>query len=259
LLSRLNTGNLGKQIRKPSVPETKKFDPFRPAQPSIPGVPAASAAPEKTEHSEAEEPADPQPSAPRKSIPASVWIVVGLMIVLGLGGATMYWTSGSTPKLQPSEAADSDPPVMPAASAKAPGHLPVAPGIIATTKELAKPWSSKAFLFRTDTSAEPVPALVVHLPNGQYWGISMIEPFGTCELEYVTDPRVLQSEYGFSAHHPMVGDPCTHTVYDLLHYDGGAPDGGLVRGAIVHGAGVRPPMAIEIEVHGKEVSAVRME
>ena len=47
----------------------------------------------------------------------------------------------------------------------------------------------------------------------------------------VTDPRVLQSEYDFSANHPMVGDPCTHTVYDLLHYDGGAPDGGLVRGA----------------------------
>jgi len=256
LLSRLNTGNLKQQIRKPSVSDAQKFDPFKPAQPSIPGVPGASAVPKKTEQPK---PAGPQSSAPPKSIPASVWVVVGLMIVLGLGGAMMYWTSGSTQKAQPSDAAASEPLGMRPVSTKPPRHLPVAPGIIATTRELAKPWSSKAFLFRTDTSDETVPALVVHLPNGQYWGISMIEPFGTCELEYVTDPRVLQSEYDFSANHPMVGDPCTHTVYDLLQYDGGAPDGGLIRGALVHGAGVRPPMAIEIKVQGKQIRATRME
>lgn len=186
-------------------------------------------------------------------------MVVGLLIVLGLGGAMMFWTSGSTPNAQPSDASASNPLAIRTVSTRPSRHLPVAPGIIATTRELAKPWAAKAFLFRTSTSAEPVPALVVHLPNGQYWGISMVEPFGRCKLEYVTNPRVLQSEYDFSADHPMVGDPCTHTVYDLLQYDGGSPDGGLVRGAIVHGAGVRPPMAIEIKVHGKKISATRME
>jgi len=151
---------------------------------------------------------------------------------------------------------------QPASVAPAPKpakNLPMGPGIIASTKELAKPWASKRFLFSNAVSGGPVPAMVVHLPNGQYWGISMVEPFGTCELEYVTDPRVLASEYGFRTSHPMVGDPCTHTVYDLLQYDGGAPDGGLVRGAIVHGTGVRPPLAIEIEVSGKEIRAIRME
>ncbi len=87
----------------------------------------------------------------------------------------------------------------------------------------------------------------------------MIEPFGTCQLEYVTNLNALRSEYNFRANHPMLGDPCTHTVYDLLQYDNGATDGGLVRGAIVHGVGVRPPMAIEIEVEGRHLRAVRME
>lgn len=137
--------------------------------------------------------------------------------------------------------------------------MPVGPGIIASTRDLAKPWASKRFLFRSDLSSEEVPALVVRLPNGQYWGFSMIEPFGSCKLEYVTDLSVLRTEYNFRANHPMIGDPCTHTVYDLLQYDGGAPDGGLVRGAIVHGAGVRPPLAIEIDVQGKQLRAVRME
>ncbi len=182
------------------------------------------------------------------------------MIVLGLGGAWFYWSFGASVKAQP------DPPDS-SASVTAPNadaadhaeNLPVGPGIIASTKDLDKPWASKRFLFRSDLSSEEVPALVVRLPNGRYWGLSMIEPFGTCKLEYVTDLSVLRNEYNFRANHPMVGDPCTHTVYDLLQYDGGAPDGGLVRGAIVHGAGVRPPLAIEIDVEGKHLRAVRME
>lgn len=240
------------------MPDAKKFDPFKPAQPSIPGVPAAPAATPKNDEAEAEGVFHESP-APKKSIPASVWVVVGLMIVLGLGGGAMYWTSGSTATSQAPTADDAAPASAPATATQPAEDLPVGPGVIATTHELAKPWSSKRFLFRSDLSSDPVPALVVHLPNGQYWGISMIEPFGTCQLEYITDLSALRSEYDFRASHPMVGDPCTHTVYDLMQYDGGAPDGGLVRGAIVHGAGVRPPLAIEIEVRGKEVRAVRME
>ncbi|MGH9715380.1 MAG: hypothetical protein ACRD4R_01425 [Candidatus Acidiferrales bacterium] len=242
------------------MPETKQFDPFKPAQPSIPGVPASASAPTTKSAGPKSPPAAyPEPQAPPKSIPAAVWVVVGLMIVLGLGGGLMYWTSASTPKSQPDEPVAAARTAPAAETTKTTEHLPLAPGIIGTTRELKKPWSSKRFLFRGPFSADPVPALVVHLPNGQYWGISMIEPFGTCELEYVTDPRVLQAQYGFRANHPMVGDPCTHAVYDLLQYDGGAPNGGLVRGAIVHGVGVRPPLAIEIEVEGKKIRAVRME
>lgn len=246
------------------MPETTKFDPFKPTQPTIPGVPdRARVSTPVTAKSKDTEPrpagTEYQPPPPKRSIPAAVWTVLGLVIVVVLGGGLLHWSFGAAPKAQPDEPAAIAQPDPVAPAPKPAENLPMAPGIIASTKELARPWASKRFLFSSAVSNGTVPAMVVHLPNGQYWGISMVEPFGTCELEYVTDPRVLASEYGFRASHPMVGDPCTHTVYDLLQYDGGAPDGGLVRGAIVHGTGVRPPIAIEIEVSGKEVRAVRME
>ncbi len=246
----------------PMAPGREKSggDPFKPAQPSIPGVPAAVPVKSKPgPPAESGAPGYRQASAPRKSIPAGVWVAAGLLIVLGLGGAWAYWGSASTQKAQPAVPDDENataPVIDPGSHSK---NLPVAPGVIGSTNELEKPWSSKRFLFRSDLSNGPVPALVVRLPGGQYWGISMIEPFGSCQLEYVTDLNVLRSAYNFRASHPMIGDPCTHAVYDLLQYDSGAPDGGLVRGAIVHGAGVRPPIAIEIEAEGKQLRAVRME
>jgi hypothetical protein len=239
--------------------DATKFDPFKPAQPSIPGVPAATPA-ESQSPSDSPAPEHVQAARPRKPIPSAVWAAVGLIIVLGLGGGWMLLSSSSQPASQQvaADASASTASPYPDNGTRA-QELPVAPGIVATTREIEKPWASKRFVFRSDLSAQPIPALVVHLPNGQYWGLSMVEPFGTCKLEYITDLSVLRTEYNFRANHPMVGDPCTHTVYDLLQYDGGTPDGGLVRGAIVHGAGVRPPIAIEIEVAGKNLRAVRIE
>lgn len=235
---------------------SKHHDPFKPEQPSIPGVPAAAS--ERSEHPHPA-PADSRTFLARTSIPAIAWVVAVLLLVGGLGAGLAHWTSGSSAAPQPSERLAAQPLASPSRARTISRTLPVAPGIIGTTRELARPWAAKRFLFRSDLSAHPVPALVVHLPNGQYWGLSMVEPFGTCELQYVTDPRILAAQYGFRADHPMIGNPCTDTVYDLLQYDGGAPDGGLVRGAIVHGTGVRPPLAIEIEVHKQQILAVRME
>ena len=99
--------------------------------------------------------------------------------------------------------------------------------------------------------------MVVHLPEGGYWAFSLEEPYGRCELEFVTDVAKLRKEYGYPASHPMVGDPCTHTVYDLLRY-GSAP-AGLVRGEVVRGTAIRPPLAIEVRVEGHRVVAARTE
>lgn len=137
--------------------------------------------------------------------------------------------------------------------------LPVGPGPIGTTDQLAKAWSSKRFLFRDPLVAKPVPAMVVRLPGGQLWGFSLREPFGECELEYVTDLKRMASDYHFQADHPMVVNPCSRAVYDLMRYSGGALNGGIVRGDIVHGIAVRPPMAIEINTNGKNIVAVRTE
>ena len=106
-------------------------------------------------------------------------------------------------------------------------------------------------------TADNLSAVVVHLPSGIYWAFSLREPFGTCELEYVTDLGKLQRDYGFHADHPMVGDPCNRAVFDLTRY--GTGPNGVVRGAIVSGQGVRPPLAIEVKVRGKQIVATQLE
>jgi hypothetical protein len=129
--------------------------------------------------------------------------------------------------------------------------------VIATTQELNQTWSAKRFLFPDSVTGKTDPAMVVRLPHGEYWGFSLQEPFGKCELEYVTNLEMLRRNYQFSADHPMLVSPCDQTVYDLLRYGGSSA--GLVRGDIVQGTAIRPPMAIEIRQHGNEVVAVRME
>ena len=237
--------------------DEKKVDPFKPQQPSIPGVlPSEGKAkpepPPPLEHSVA-----PEQKAPPPVKLIAIAAVGALIILVGL----VYWSRSSTPK--PTVAsADSTTTAAPAAPAPAPKSAPsplIGPGPVATTQELAKTWSAKRFLFRNSITGQPQPAMVVRLPRGEYWGFSLVEPFGRCELEYVTDLDKLKTDYGYRADHPMVGDPCNHTVYDLLRYGGGASNDDLVRGVIVQGSGIRPPMAIEIRADGKDVVAVREE
>jgi hypothetical protein len=237
--------------------DEKKFDPFKPAQPQIPGVPQAAAKDKAAAPKPAPPAIIPEPPAAPKPIPwRAVAAVVGVLTVGGL----LYWahTPSSKSQTASSETAEASQPA--AEEPRKPAEKPLTgPGPIATTDELAKPWSAKRFLFRGPASTEAIPALVVRLPGGDYWGLSLREPFGTCDLEYVTDLQKLKTDYNFSATHPVVGNTCSHAVYDLTRYGGGAPNGGLVRGDIVAGAGVRPPLAIEIRVEGKQVRAVRME
>ena len=99
--------------------------------------------------------------------------------------------------------------------------------------------------------------MVVRLPGNAYWAFSLRSPYGTCDLEFVTDTEKLRSAYHFTTVHPMVADPCTHTVYDLTKY--GSGPNGLVRGAVVAGTGIRPPLAIEVQIKGSKVIASRAE
>jgi hypothetical protein len=154
------------------------------------------------------------------------------------------------------------PPSAPVASAPLPPAksvvtLPTGPGEIGTARELAKPWSSKPFLFYNATTQETVPALAVRLPGGSLWGISMREPYGTCALDYVTNLGTLLSQYNFRATHPMVVNPCSGSVYDLAQYT--AASNGLVRGQVVRGTAIRAPFAIEVVERGKSIVAIRME
>lgn len=221
----------------------KKPDPFKPAQPQIPGVPEAR---RKTEPAARAKAAAARPRSLLLGLAGG-----GAAVALAIGFA-IWWTHGA-PHAAPAGRAQS--PATSAVSAAA-ASLPVGPGEIATTNELARPWSAKEFLFRKP-SGEEIPAMVVRLPGDAYWAFSLREPYGNCRLEYVTDLNQLASDYGFAAKHPMVADPCTHAVYDLAKY--GAGPNGLVRGAMVSGSGLRPPLAIEVRVSGTSVVAVRSE
>ena len=181
------------------------------------------------------------------------------MLVIGL---SLFWHNHATSAKEAKPAEEVPSPIIPSSTASAveptiARPVPIGPGPVATAAELAKPWSSKRFVFRAPQTADDVPALVVHLPGNVYWGISMREPFGSCEMQYVTDLSRIANEYHYTAAHPMVVDPCNHAVYDLEKY--GPGPNGVVRGAIVYGAGVRPPLAIEMKAKGNQVVAVQIE
>ena len=242
------------------MPTDTKHDPYKPAQPAIPGVPAAKPAEKKlaapTPQKLPSTPTTTTASEPKGSQTAA--IVACLIAFLVIAGGVIAW------KMR--QPAASNPTATAAATEAQPattdtpastGALPVGPGVIATTDELSKPWSSKQFLYRDDLLARTEPAMVVRLPGSAYWGFSLIEPFGNCKLEYETNLEKLRTAYDFISDHPMVVDPCNHAVFDLLQYGGSSS--AQVRGALVHGMGVRPPIAIEIEQHGNEIRAGRIE
>ena len=242
--------------------EPKHLDPFKPEEPTIPGV---TGNPARVKPAPTPPPAlNPgSRSRPAQNIFADsrVWIAVAV-IALAVIAAGVLWHNHSTAAKGPNPLAEAAPPapVLPLVPAAAPTpakSMPFGPGPVATAAELSKTWSSKRFMFRAPQTADDIPALVVHLPGTVYWGISMREPFGVCEMQYVTDLAQIANDYHYAAAHPMVVDPCNRAVYDLDKY--GPGPNGVVRGAIVHGAGVRPPLAIEMSARGKQIVAVQIE
>jgi serine/threonine protein kinase len=134
---------------------------------------------------------------------------------------------------------------------------------LAIVSDLAEPWSSKRFFFRSLTLSRNVPALIIRLPgppneSSSYWAFSLEAPFSQCQFVYIDDLPSLSSEYGFRATHPMVVNPCSNAIFDPLQLKE-LPGNILVRGAIVHGYDPRPPYGIEVKVVGNQIGAVAME
>ena len=144
-------------------------------------------------------------------------------------------------------------------------HANEANPVIANVADLAKPWSSADFFIHDLTTGENVPATIVRLPTGSatapagYWAFSRKAPSGTCPLEYIHDLNTLHKEYDFrAATHPLVGNPCSHTLFDPLKTVN-LPGNIWIRGAIVQGGDVRPPLGVEIKVQDKQILAIRTE
>jgi hypothetical protein len=144
-------------------------------------------------------------------------------------------------------------------------HVNKANPQVASVSALSKPWSSVDFFIHDLTTDENILATVVRLPTGSanatsgYWAFSRKAPSGSCPLEYITDLAKLHGEYEFqAATHPLVGNPCTHTLYDPLKTTNLA-DNVWIRGAIVQGSDVRPPLGVELKVQDKQILAIRTE
>jgi hypothetical protein len=245
------------------MPENRVIDPFKPAQPRIPGVSAPEENPRPASVLEeaqlpsgfiAQSPGVPPNVSPRFQFP---WLA--LMLAGALSTAfLLFGLKRKTAEVVPAVAAVPASLIGPISTAPAAdAGLPLAPGEVATKAQLSKTWSAARFYFLDPVTSKRLPAMVVRLPGGAFWAFSLQEPFGSCELEYVTDLRKLRAAYGFEAAHPMVADPCNGTVFDLTHY-GNAPSG-LVRGEIEKGPGWRPPIAIEVRTQGDRVIAQRIE
>lgn len=215
--------------------------------PKIPGVPQRPAPKPELSKQIAEE----NPTEQRRR--AYLWI--GGAAVLAIVIALVWWAHGTTapgnglPEFrsarsagQPSQTAQNMP-------------IPTAPGPIANVADMKQEWSTQPFVYK-ETNGDKTPALLVRLPKGEYWAISLREPFGNCQME-LAGVEKLRSDYNLSAPYPMIGDPCTHTVFDLTQY--GEGPNGMVRGAIVAGAAVRPPLAIEVNVKDGKIIASQEE
>ena len=207
--------------------------------------------------------------ADRQGIAANptVRLVAGLVVVL------VVCLLGSRWLLRPKHA--EEPPAAPAPQIEVPApaidptaSMPRATAAapeIATVAEMAKPWTSKNFFFVNRLTAESVPAVLIRLSSGSasqpdgYWALEMNVPFGNCQFEFVTDLDRLKNDYDFrTAKHPMVGNPCSRSVFDPLKMSE-IPGDFWVRGSLAQGSDVRPPLGIELKIQGKNILAVRME
>jgi hypothetical protein len=206
-------------------------------------------------------------SRPTAASNPAVKLVIGLLAVLLVVFLGARWAL--RPKHVEPQIAEQQPQIEVPSPAPDPStllpHATAADPGIADAAEMAKPWSSKEFFIRNRLTGENVPALLIRLPTGSpsqtngYWAFSLNSPYGNCKLEYLTDLDKLKNDYGFRApKHPMVGNPCSRTVFDPLKLTN-LPGSVWARGAIVQGSDLRPPLGVEIKVEGKKILAVRTE
>jgi len=236
---------LGQEL-PPSMPNQPPDDRFKADMPQIPGV---------------------VEQAPEEQLGFKPLRLVGFLAALILCLLAVRWIlrpkAADIPVAAPA-AQINVPAPAPDPSASLPNATEAQP-VVAEVSEMAKPWSSKEFLFRNRLTGENVPALLLRLSSGSaaqpsgYWAFALDTPFGNCRFEFVRDLSKLRNDYGFTgAKHPMVGNPCTRTVFDPLKMTS-LPGSVWVRGSIEQGADLRPPLGMEVEIQDKRIQAVRME
>jgi hypothetical protein len=231
------------------MPDQPVLDRFKPDMPQIPGLSAQGTKPPK-----------------RSSNP---FLLIGglaaLVLVLVIAGTWMFRSRPADTPAQTRPAPQIEVPTPPPDPTASFPHATEHNPQIATVADLAKAWSSQQFFFRNSVTGENVPGVIIRLPGepgsqpSGYWALELKAPYGDCHLEYVDDLDKLKSDYDYRrATHPMVGNPCTRSVFDPLKLASMAGNV-WVRGAIVQGSDVRPPLGVEIQIKEGRILAVRME
>jgi hypothetical protein len=228
------------------MPDQSPSDRYKADMPQIPGVSAHAA---------------------RPGVSPTLRLVGGLLVVL----LAVFFAARWLLRPHHNEPAPAEPPPKIEVPSPAPDpnallpHATEQDPAIATVSEMTQPWSSKRFFMKNPLTGENVPALLVRLPSASaaqansYWAFSLDAPYGNCRLEYVTDIASLKNDYDFqAARHPMVGNPCSRTLYDPTKMTN-LPGNVWVRGMIVQGSDLRPPLGIEVKIQGHTIEAVRME
>ena len=206
----------------------------------------------------------PPPRRSNPLLPLIVGIVVlGLLLLLALRWFSRSSKPTETARVEPAPQIEvPSPPPDPSASLP---HADAANPVIAQVADLSKPWSSADFFIHNTITGENVPATIVRLSTGSpnapsgYWAFVRKAPYGNCQFEYVTDLDRLLKDYGYRhALHPLVGNPCSGTLFDPLRTVN-LPGNIWIRGAIVQGGDIRPPLGVEIKIQGKQILAIRTE
>ena len=188
--------------------------------------------------------------------------VVGVLILLSSHWLTHSHTAEPVRVEPPAQIEVPPPPPDPSASLP---HADEKNPAIAGISDFAQPWSSADFFIKNRLTGENIPATIIRLPGGSaasasaYWAFSRKAPYGSCQLEYVSNLDKLRTDYDYqAAKHPLVGNPCSRTLYDPLKTT--SLSGNIwVRGGIVQGSDIRPPFGVEIKIQGKQILAIRSE
>jgi len=227
--------------------------------PQIPGVSEPAPGPPAVPHPE------PEPGPPRGN--PLLPLILGFFALAVIFIFSSRWIAHTRPaeRARPEPTPQIEVPPPPPDPASLLPHANAANPVIATTSQLVKPWSSADFFIRNDITGEEIPATIVRLPLGSaaqsngYWAFSRKAPYGPCQLEFIKDMEKLHGEYDYrAARHPLVGNPCSRTLYDPLK-TANLQGNVWMRGGIVQGGDIRPPFGVELQVKGKEILAVRTE
>ena len=175
-------------------------DPFKPQEPNIPGVTGNPA-----RHKPAPEPPRPatsqyrSPTASTEKIPAQKWLAIAALAIGLVSLAVFLWKhSGAPAQSQDVPAAVPVVDLQPIAASQPAVVLAVGPGPVATTAELAKPWSSKRFEFHVPQTADNLSARRRSSPQRRLLGLLVAGAIRNMRTRVRNRPRQAGTRLRFS-------------------------------------------------------------